>query len=260
MTYYPNIIYHADTGFVFIDTLQKIGTSHNAQIVEYNSCIDGLKKTFSRTKGPRTTTLDGKVQNQDALRRKLNYLLGKQVYVMLGAENFATLAKLESYKLDKGISGYVPVSINIKCDADIEGQFYEAEDTVHVETTGTLTADTTCSGGYKIVLDGNGEDVYTKTTVITQSNYEIPIGNYTLFCRAKDTNQVTDDLFMGIYNNSDSTFAGSTTKTLTSLYALYTFDVTIASDDVGDALLLYFSKNTGTANSISIDFLGFVKT
>lgn len=260
MTYYPNIIYHADTDFIFLDSLQQIGTIGSCEIVEYKSSLDGTIKSFTRGKSARNVSLAGKIQNTNvhALRRKLEYLLGEEVYVMLGAENLATLAKLQDYSFDRSIKTYTPLSLNIVCESAIEGQFYEAEDSDNVSNSTTTTADSNASGGYCEVgsVQGGSWVLFR----VTQSDYELPVGDYTFFARMKDTNQVANDVAIEIYNESDSTYLETTeTKTLTASYALYTMTFSVASDDVGDTIRFKIYKAEATTNSISIDFFGFVK-
>lgn len=260
MTYYPNIIYHADTDFIFLDSLQQIGTLGSSEIVEYKSSLDGTIKSFARGKSARKASLAGMIQNTNtpSLRRKLEYLLGEEVYVMLGADNLATLAKLQDYKFDRSIKTYTPISLDIVCESDIEGQFYEAEDTANISSAASTSTDSNASGGSVRILDANGESMYYQAT---QADYWLPIGDYILFAGVKDTNQVANDFKMLVYNYTDSTYlATAETKTLTASFALYTHAFSVASDDVGNALRFFVQKATATTNSILVDFIGFVKT
>jgi hypothetical protein len=255
MTLYPNIIYHRDSGTeIFIDTLQGIGNPRNADMVEYTSAVDGKPYSFTRDPGQRALTLNGKIStdNENTLRRQLDYLIGEQVYLMLGAEELATLAKIRSYSFQKAVGTYTPLSLDVICDGTSEGQFHEAEDTT---TDGTLTPLTTASGGVHVVM-GEYSDMYFN---LTQSTILLPEGEYTMFVRACDANQVTDDFVMRVRNMTDSTNLLDVTKTLASAHAIYTGNFTVDSNDVGDLIQFYVYKDTATTNTIYVDYLGFVR-
>ena len=84
---------------------------------------------------------------------------------------------------------------------------------------------------------------------VTQSDYELPVGDYIFFARLKDTNQVTNDGGFEVWNETDSTFLKtSETKTLTASYAMYTMSFSVASDDVGDSIRFKVYKATATTN------------
>lgn len=259
-TIYPNIIYHPDTDTtIFIDTLQEIGGSAQSELVTYQSSVDGSLNTFERETLPRTISLNGKISsdNESTLRRQLQYLRGKQIYLMLGARNIATLARIRSFDMQVSVGTYTPLALDVVCDGDTEGQFYEAEDCTH---TGTEITQSFASGGTGVLLNAGGEDVRIE---LYQSDIVLPPGNYTMFARAYDLNNVVNDFGLNVYNYNDSTTIDSTTVTLASpygTYAIVTADFTISSSDAGDLIYIYVKKATGTSNNIYVDFIGFVRT
>jgi len=108
------------------------------------------------------------------------------------------------------------------------------------------------SGNTGSTLDAQNENVsYTLTGGTT-----LPLGTYKLFIRAKDSNQVSDDLGITIHNDTDGTdVITPTTKTLTSSWAYYDVDVTFASDDDGDTITVKLNKETADANTIDLDYV-----
>jgi hypothetical protein len=256
MTLYPNIVYHSDTDTtIFLDTLQRIGNTAYCEVVEYHSSEDGSLKSFTRARGARSITLTGKIStsNENTVRRQLDYLMGEQVYIMMGAEELGTLAKIRSYDFQKSVGSHTPLTLDVICEGSSEGQFLEAEDTT---TDGTLTSSSTASGGVHVAM-GEYSDMYFN---LIQSAIALPEGEYTMFARACDANQVTDDFVMRVRNMTDSSNLLDTTKTLTSSHAIYTGNFTVDSDDIGDLIQFYVYKDTATTNTIYVDFLGFVRT
>jgi len=257
---YPNIIYHPDSQTtVFIDTLQQIGNSASAEVVTYQSSLDGSLKAFNRGLGARELPLRGKISsdNVDTLRRQLQYLRGKQIYLMLGAQNTATVARIRDFDLPVAVGTHSPLTLDVVAESETEGQFYEAEDCTH---TGTESTQSFASGGTGVLLNTGGEDVRIE---LYQSDIVLPPGNYTMFARAYDMNNVVNDFGLNVYNYNDSTTIDSTTVTLASpygTYAIVTADFTISSSDAGDLIYIYVKKATGTSNNIYVDFIGFVRT
>jgi len=90
---------------------------------------------------------------------------------------------------------------------------------------------------------------------ITGLNVSDNIGNYTLFIKATDSNQITDDFGIQIRNTSDATdLLAKYTTTLTGSFAYYNTSVSIKSDDIGDGIEIYLTKETADANSIYVDY------
>jgi hypothetical protein len=257
MTLYPNIICKPDIGaHIFLDTLQSIVNPRYADVVEYTSAVDGKPYSFTRDRGQRGTTLNCKIDtdNENNLRRQIDSIIGEQVYLMMGAEELATLAKIRSYSFQKAVGTYTPLTLDVVCDGSSEGQFYEAEDCTYMGSEATSASS---SGGWSVYLSAAGE--FIKFNIFPTLTY-LPEGDYRLFARAYDTNQVTDDFGLVVYKRDDSTLIASTTTTLTPYYAVKTLDFTIDSADVGDEITMYAQKETTTPNNIHVDYLGFVRT
>jgi hypothetical protein len=257
MTLYPNIIYHPDTGTtLFIDTLQEIDGSAQSELITYQSSIDGSLNTFERESLPRTISLTGKIgsDNENTLRRQLQYLRGKQVYLMLGARNLATLAKIRSFDMPVSVGTYTPLALDVVCEGSSEGQFWEAEDSVHI---GTQEASSISSGGQLVYLNISGK--YIRGGSVIQSGIDLPVGDYTLFARAYDSNQVSDDFELFVYNESELSTLVAGTSTLESTYGFVLLNFAITSSEENDEIRFYSRKYTGTANTIYVDCMGFVR-
>jgi len=257
MTIYPNIIYHPDSDTtVFIDTLQRIGNSAPADVITYQSSLDGSLKAFTRGLGAREIPLMGKISsdNVDTLRRQLLYLRGKQVYLMLGAQSLATVARIRSFDMPVEVGTYIQLALDVVAESDTEGRFWDAD--ASAVTGPASTADDDATMGRAVVM-GSGDLVYT---TLVQSDIILPTGNYKIFVRAKDTNQIADDL--GIYVSTGSWGAGDLaheTHTAAEDYAIYTADFSITSSEAGETIYFTVMKELSTTNPISIDFFGFVK-
>jgi hypothetical protein len=101
---------------------------------------------------------------------------------------------------------------------------------------------------------------------LIQNDIVLPEGNYKMFARIRDQNNVTDDIELKISNYTDSVDIASDTFTSTlndmfvPVYSIHMVDFTIDSADVGDTIRFFVDKATATANNIYVDFLGFVRT
>lgn len=258
---YPNIIYHPSSGTeIFIDSLQRVDHAADAEVVSYRSSVDGSLRSFTRDVGARQMSLSCKIrqENEQTMRRLLNYLRGEEVYLMVGAEEMATVGRIQSFSIPKSVGTYTPLSIEFTCDTDLEGQFWEAEDSTLMAVEGGVTTgyDSGASMGHAVMMS----IIYAGCfNIITQSAHELPVGDYIMFARAKDDNQVPNDLKMEIYNLTESSVHTSASKTVTSGYRVYEMEFSIDSDDIGDRLYLAASKGTGAANVLSVDYLGFVR-
>ncbi|WP_094226912.1 hypothetical protein [Methanolobus psychrotolerans] len=257
---YPNIIYHPDSDTtVFIDTLQQIGNSASAEVVVYQSSLDASIKAFTGGLGARELTLVGKISsdNVDTLRRQLQYLRGKQVYLMLGAQNLATVARITNFDMPVAVGTYTPLTLDVVAESETEGQFWEAEDTTLTDGGGaTVSASTTASGGSVVGITAQNGGCYE---TISQSDFVLPVGNYTAFARAKDANNITDDFELQLYNITEGGVHTASNETLASTYGMYTMDFTIDSSDAGDSLYLGVFKDKANVNFLIVDFFGFVR-
>lgn len=138
--------------------------------------------------------------------------------------------------------GAVPFAHELLC---------EAED---MTTNATSAPCASASGGYKVQLDAQDEYVRMYREVDTGATYPLlPRGTYKAVWRAKDSAQVADDLYALAFNQTDLTFLGTLTCTLTSSWALYELEFTIDADDAGDIIYIGASKATATTNTIDVD-------
>ena len=132
--------------------------------------------------------------------------------------------------------------------------FKEAEDAT---LYGGATVDTTQTddSGDSVLLDAPDEMVFFQLV----GDLDLPKGRYLIVVRAKDTNQVTNDLVIVARNVTDSSRLEESNTwenyyTLTSSFAYYTLVFDIDDDDVGDTLEFQAKKITTNANSIYIDY------
>jgi hypothetical protein len=266
MTLYPNIIYHPDTDTtIFIDTLQEFNTPASSELVTYQSAVDGTINTFERETLARTMSLSGKIgsDNVDTLRRQLQYLRGKQVYLMLGARNLATLAKIRSFDMPVSVGTYTPLTLDVVCEGSSEGQFWEGNYGYDLALSSAEYDDSDATNGTTMRLYASSSYLRYK---LIQNDIVLPEGNYKMFARIRDQNNVTDDIELKISNYTDSVDIASDTFTSTlndmfvPVYSIHMVDFTIDSADVGDTIRFFVDKATATANNIYVDFLGFVRT
>ncbi|WP_407356808.1 hypothetical protein [Methanolobus sp. WCC5] len=176
---------------------------------------------------------------------------------MLGAQSLATVARIRSFDMPVEVRTYIPLALDVVAESDTEGRFWEAEDTTLTIGGGASVAvDSTASGGSAVGISALNAGCYTS---IVQSESELPEGNYTAFVRAKDANNIADDLEIQLYNVTEGGVHTSSNETLSSTYGMYTMDFTIDSDDAGDSFTLGAFKDKVNVNFVIIDFFGFVK-
>lgn len=135
----------------------------------------------------------------------------------------------------------------------ISNLFKEAEDATLGEGVTVDTTQTDDSGD-SVLLDAQGEVVLYDLTGVT----DLPTGRYIAFIRAKDTNQVANDLAMWVRNVTDARYLNEENhevyKTLTSSFSYYGLVFDITSDDSGDTIRFGARKNTTDTNSIYVDY------
>jgi hypothetical protein len=173
---------------------------------------------------------------------------------MLGARNLATLAKIRSFDMPVSVGTYTPLTLDVVCEGSSEGQFWEAEDSVHI---GTQESSSISSGGQLVYLNISGK--YIRGGSVIQSGIDLPVGDYTLFARAYDSNQVSDDFELFVYNESELSTLVAGTSTLESTYGFVLLNFAITSSEENDEIRFYSRKYTGTANTIYVDCMGFIR-
>jgi len=241
---------------VFFDNIIEVGTTNNREIMNYGSSSSKEIKTFARNRHPSNTAYQGSIQT-DIIekKRKLVYLnaYADKVIVIDGGNGNAIYGNINPLDISDRNLSVADLSFTAVAKGGVTGQFYNITD---VFSTGTTTADSNAVEGYAEVLDGNGE--FARYRKVYES-YELLAGDYMMFARVKTTNSVTDDILMSVNNTTDATTLSSVTFTGTTEYAYYTLDFTIGATDSGDQIEFKLNKTTSTANSIYVDFIGFVK-
>jgi len=240
------------------DIIETVETASERDIREYTSYSDNSPSIVIRSLRPyrigMTVTL---TSGFEAMKRKLSYLQmsGLDLLLVMGDLQEATLGGIVS--IDRADT---PTSVNLQRN-DIRfignsvllGHAREAED---ISTTGgTTVSDANASNGQAVELDASGDIVYFD---ITQSKWELPEGDYTMYARAKDTGAVANDFKLEVYNQTDSSSIASGTNTLDSSYKWYSLDFTLDSVDVDDTIRFKASKDTVTANTITVDLIAVV--
>ncbi|MHB8603905.1 MAG: carbohydrate binding domain-containing protein [Thermoplasmatota archaeon] len=122
----------------------------------------------------------------------------------------------------------------------------EAENGTLVGTAAT-EADAGSSNGQRVKLLANGDQV----TFTAWSQSELPIGDYYLVVRAKDTNQVANDFRFRVNDVTAASDIATSTLTLAAAYAykVLAFSLTVTAHQ----LSLIAEKITAGANTIYVD-------
>jgi len=89
-------------------------------------------------------------------------------------------------------------------------------------------------------------------------SHYLPRGKYLLLIRMKDTNAVTNDARVRVWNFTDGTNPLIREVTLSPTYKIYPFVFTIDADDVNDDIRILVYKTTSTTNNIYVDFYRLV--
>jgi len=131
--------------------------------------------------------------------------------------------------------------------------FKEAESAT-IESGGSIDTSQTDDSGDSVLLDAQYDCVYYAFTAGT----DLPLGRYLVFVRAKDTNQVSNDLKFWFKNVTDDRWVSQENaavfKTLTASFAYYSVIIDLTDDDNGDTIYLKVEKNTSNANNIYADY------
>lgn len=245
---------------VFLDTLQSIGELNVREIITYRSASSKNTKTHAKYLEAPIYSLSATIlSNVQDTKRKLKYLqtLDENILMCLGSENEACYCKLKTVPSERKN----PTNMGLKIDVIGRftvgaGEVYEAEECTDVGTV-TDVSDSDASEGQAASFSEH--DAGIKFT-LPQADYRLPAGTYDVFARVKDSNQVASDVELEVYNETDSVSLVSSKKTVAGSYGLYTASFTVDSDDAGDAIRFGVFKDTATANTIYVDFLGFART
>lgn len=264
MTLKSSLVFDPSTSIeVFFDNIIEVGTTQTREIMTYDSSALPEIKTFARNRHPSNTAYQGHIQS-DIIekKRKLIYLnaYADNVIVIDGGNENAIYGNINPLDISDRNTSVSDLSFTAVAKGGITGQYIPIGDTTSTGASSTdvdAVDDTgVASTGSVELLDASGEIVHHS---ITQNNYEIPEGYYKLFARLKDSAQVADDVKLEVYNSTDVASIVSDTYTATAGFTYFTLDFTIGSTDVGDSIRFSVEKATGTANTMSVDFFGFVK-
>lgn len=257
MTLRSNLIFDPDTSIeVFMDNVREVQSEHTREVMTWESSNVTEIDMIARHRMPTPWQYAGTFQD-DIIekKRKMIYLeayAGNTISIDGGNQN-AVYGHTRNVRMANQNAQVCSIEYIQTSKGGISGQFYDSDDCT---STGVQTADSDAVNGYADVLDASGEKVYFD---LTQNDYELPDGDYKLFVRVKDTNQVADDVKLEVYNVTDASSVASSTHTATATYSYFVLDVTTDSTEDGDSIRFSCEKATATANSISIDFIGFVK-
>lgn len=239
---------------LFLETLQSVGMTSSRVISNYQTKNSAHTKTLVKYIDPSSHNINGKILNDlNDAKRKLKYLqaVDDKVLMCLGSEQEAYLGNLRNLNANHASPQSLQVGFEF-VTSGIAGHFWEAED--H-NVDGVVATDLTASMSKVVQFDSIDEHVIAS---ITQDDLVLPEGNYRMFARAKDLLQISNDLVLDVYNQTDDDGLAAGAHTLSSSYGLFTLDFLIDSNDVGDNIQLSVNKNSTTANTISLDFFGVV--
>ena len=258
MTLKSSLVFDPDTLIeVFFDNIIEVGTTQTREIMNYDSSELPEIKTFARNRHPSNTAYKGHIQS-DIIekKRKLVYLnaYADKVIVIDGGNENAIYGNINPLDISDRNRSAADLSFTAVAKGGITGQFYDSDDCT---STGIRTEDSDAVEGYADVLVTFDKQIFIP--LLLQTNYSLPVGDYKLFARVKDTNQVAGDVKLEVYNITDSSSIASDTFTATADYTYCVLDFSTDSSEDGDSIKLMCKKSTATANSISVDFIGFVK-
>lgn len=257
MTLKSNIIFEPATSIeVFLDSVQEVQSQQSREVITYQKSTEAVVNTVARYRFPLNNQYTAKfttdiIEN----KRKLVYLAEypSHVIVIDGGNSNAIYGHIGQLTQRNANLSACDIGFGVTAKGGVSGQFYDSDDCL---SSGSQAGDSNAVGGFAELLNANGEKAYV---LITQSDYELPAGDYKMFARVRDTAQVADDVKLEVYNATDVGSITSETFTVTSSYSYIIMDFTTDSSEDGDSIRFSCEKATTTANSIYVDFIGFVK-
>ena len=145
------------------------------------------------------------------------------------------------------------INVNLVPFSKVSNLFKEAED-VTLSSGATVDTTQTDDSGDSVLLDVQ----YDWVKYTFKGGTDLPKGRYIAFVRAKDTNNIPNDFWIQVYNETDAKFIdeakGGKLYTLSSDFAYYSLVFDITDDDVGDTLRILAEKDKADANSIYVDY------
>jgi len=243
---------------VRFDIVESIETLNERNIIEYASHYSNAPRIIIENPKPYKMDIAVKITSDfENIKRKLSYLQMSSLDLLLviGGLQEALLGGIESIdrpNTTKSVN-IQENSVRFIGNSVLLGHAREAED---ISTTGgTTVSDTNASNNQAVELNASGELIYFD---ITQSKWELPESDYTMYVRAKDSSAVANDFKLEAYNQTDSVSIASNTNTLSTSYKWYSLDFTLDSADVNDTIRFKASKDTVTANTITVDLIAVV--
>ncbi|MHC1576469.1 MAG: LamG domain-containing protein [Methanosarcinaceae archaeon] len=233
---------------VFLDTLQRVGTTTSREIVSYRSHTSRHTKSFARYVDPTIYSMQGTMlYDRTNTADKLKYLAAIDDKVIMVADPDVAYGNIQRLVFNRDSPASMGLAFGFESSTTTPGQLRNC----------TTVSDCEASNGTSTLLDAQNEDV---SFIRLQEDVTLPEGDYLLFARVRDTQQVANDLELLVYNDPDSSSIATSTETLSWDYDLYTLAFNIDSADAGDTIKLSISKDTATTNDIYIDFVGMVRT
>jgi len=246
---------------VRLDRIESITTLTSRRIKRYASQATNKPNILLEEPQPNVLRVQCKLSDSSQFedyKRKLSYLemSGKDLLLILGSEQEAVYGGLERVNMPRTARAalVMPLTFDFVVRGTVLGHMREAED-CNILSGATAVSDSNASNNTTMQLTNQYSGVYF---YITQSVWELPEGDYKLFVRAKDSNNVANDFKFSAKNSTDAITISSSTVTLTSSYLWYGLDFSLDSDDVGDIIWFDAEKSTTTANTISVDLLAVV--
>lgn len=241
---------------VFLDNIREVSSQHNREDVTFPLSQKKEIDTVARNRNPAIFDFTGTIQT-DIIekKRKLIYLNSypDNIITIDGGNRNAIYGMVKTLGISDNNPNSAAVDFTSKAKGGVSGQYIPIGDTT---STGSSSTDSDAVGDAVELLDAITEVVHYS---ITQNVYELPEGDYKLLVRLKDANQVADDVQLTVYNTTDAASIATDTYTATAAFSYFLLDFTIDSADVGDSIKLSIDKATANANTITVDFIAFVK-
>lgn len=254
---YPDFIYEQNSGLQFFFTgITETAYSTSSSIKEGTRSATGDLFSISTPKLP-TESLKCIVTGYyvDEIERVFNYLRGKTVILGIGTRKRASYAKIVSANVNTspGDETAKSVSIEVQHLGRTSGYVYGVNFPA-CGTTGVLEKDLAAVNEITAKIWGLWNLVQFKFT----KNFLIPNGEYTMFCRARDTTHVPRDLLLAIRDENTNTVITSYQKTVVESYGFYFVDVTLSGAQEGHTLYVQAVKSINSPNSLCVDLIGLL--
>lgn len=163
-----------------------------------------------------------------------------------GGNLYAIDVDSEVHDTVKLIEAFIPFS-------KIANLFFEAEDGT-LQTGATVDSGESDDSGDSVLLNAQYEATYVSFT----GGVDLPLGRYLCLVRAKDSNQISEDLHTYVENFTEgrhiTELTGTYYNTCAATFGFHQMVFEIIEDDVGDEIIIRCFKNTVSANDIHVDY------